>query len=116
MQSIESMIEVLEGHRAGKKIQYRWIGNEGHNSPKGGWIDYPPEGIGFKNTTPAWSFVNWEYRLKPEIKTAKPGIVLRIYKDGTTHAFIDTVFDKEKTSAIGYRHIGHFIVAEGDNF
>lgn len=115
MQSIESMIEVLEGYKAGKKIQYRHCGlnNNTSGSP---WTDYPPPGSEFEKANPAWNFTNWEYRLKPERKTAKPGIVLCLYKDGITHAYIDSKFDKENTTEIGYRHIGHFMVAEGDKF
>lgn len=46
----EEMISVIQAHKEGKQIQYRRIGNTE-------WLDTPK---------PAWNFVLFEYRIKPE--------------------------------------------------
>ena len=51
-QSIESMIEVLQAYKDGKKIEYRIVG-----STKWSAID-----------NPQWHFVGCEYRIAPEPK------------------------------------------------
>ena len=51
-QSIESMIEVLQAYKDGKKIEYRIVG-----STKWSTTD-----------DPQWHFVGCEYRIAPELK------------------------------------------------
>ena len=54
-QSIESMIEVLQAYKDGKKVEFR-------NAT------YYPEWTACDSTGPAWNFYESEYRIAPEPK------------------------------------------------
>ena len=53
MQSIDSMIEVLQAYKDGKKIE--WNDDTCH-----GWMDFPTDNSGY------WNFYDFEYRVKKE--------------------------------------------------
>ncbi len=53
MQSIDSMIEVLQAYKEGKKIE--WNDDTCH-----GWMDFPTDNSGY------WNFYDFEYRVKKE--------------------------------------------------
>ncbi len=53
MQSIDSMIEVLQAYKDGKKIE--WNDDTCH-----GWMDFPTDNSGY------WNFYDFEYRVKEE--------------------------------------------------
>lgn len=51
-QSVESMIEVLQAHQAGKKVEYRIVGSTQWSA----------------TDDPQWQFRDCEYRIAPEPK------------------------------------------------